>query len=142
VAASRSAQRGFTLLEAIVAMVLISTLGGALLSWLNTEIVSLGRMQDSSARAEATANAVEFMENVNPMLRPEGKVSFAAFGLAWQARATTPIQDGTSYPQGIGLYQLAMYDTTVQLAHGDGSEWFKFTLAQVGYKRVRDNKPF
>ena len=135
-------QRGFSLLEAIVAMVLISSMGGALFAWINTELQALERTQDANTRAEAMVNAVEFMEAVNPMLTPQGKAPFASLELAWEAKDSTPVRDGVSYPQGISLYQLAMYDTQVRVAHPDGSPWFEFTLQQVGYKRVRDNKPF
>ena len=135
-------QRGFSLLEAIVAMVLISSMGGALFAWINTELQALERTQDANTRAEAMVNAVEFMEAVNPMITPQGKAPLAGMELSWEAKASTPVRDGVSYPQGISLYQLALYDTQVRVAHPDGSPWFEFTLQQVGYKRVRDNKPF
>ena len=40
---ARCGMRGFTLLEAIVAMVLISAMGGALFAWINTELQALER---------------------------------------------------------------------------------------------------
>ena len=80
-------QRGFSLLEAIVAMVLISAMGGALFAWINTELQALERTQDANTRAEAMVNAVEFMEAVNPMLTPQGKAAFAGLELAWDAFA-------------------------------------------------------
>jgi general secretion pathway protein I len=135
-------QSGFTLLEAVVAMVLISGAGAALLSWINSELGSVSRLQQSSARAEALVNVMEYMHTVNPMHAPEGKASFAAYRLTWNAKEVTPVQDGLSYPQGIGLYQLALYDTLVRVIEPDGTHWFDFTLRQVGYKRVRDNKQF
>lgn len=135
-------QRGFSLLEAVVAMVLISGTGAALFSWINTELASVSRLQQSNARAEALTNVLELMHTVNPMLTPEGMFSFAAYRLTWNAKAVTPVQDGVSYPQGISLYQLALYDTLVRVNNPDGTLWFDFTLRQVGYKRVRDNKAF
>jgi general secretion pathway protein I len=134
-------QSGFTLLEAVVAMVLISGAGAALFSWINSELGSVSRLQQSNARAEAMVNAMEFMHTVNPMLTPEGKASFAAYRLTWKAEEITQVQDGLSYPRGISLYQLALYDTPVRVINPDGTPWFDFTLRQVGYKRVRDNKP-
>ena len=133
-------QRGFSLLEAVVAMVLISGTGAALFSWINTELASVSRLQQSNARAEALTNVIELMHTVNPMQTPEGAYSLAAFRLTWNAKAVTPIQDGVGYPQGISLYQLALYDTTVRVNSPDGTLWFDFTLRQVGYKRVRDSK--
>jgi len=135
-------QRGFSLLEAVVAMVLISGAGAALFSWINTELGSVSRLQQSNAKAEALVNVLELMHTVNPMLTPEGALSFAAYRLTWKAQEVTPVQDGLSYPRGISLYQLALYDTLVRVVNPDGTPWFDFTLRQVGYKRVRDNKPF
>ncbi len=135
-------QRGFSLLEAIVALVLISSMGGALFAWINTELQALERTQEANTRAEAMVNALEFMEGVNPMLTPQGEASFADLKFAWDAKASTSVRDGVSYPQGISLYQLALYDTQVQVSRTSGGPWFEFTLQQVGYKRVRDNKPF
>lgn len=133
-------QSGFTLLEAVVAMVLISGAGAALYSWINTELGSVARLQQSNARAEAIVNVLELMHTVNPMLTPEGTVSFAAYRLTWKATEVAPVQDGVSYPTGVSLYQLALYDTLVRVGNPDGSAWFEFTLRQVGYKKVRDNK--
>ena len=135
-------QRGFSLLEAVVAMVLISGAGAALFSWINTELGSVSRLQQSNAKAEALVNVLELMTMVNPMLNPEGALSFAAYRLTWKAQEVTPVQDGLSYPRGISLYQLALYDTLVRVVNPDGTPWFDFTLRQVGYKRVRDNKAF
>ena len=130
-------QRGFTLLEAVVAMVLISGAGSALFAWINSELGALSRVQQSNARAEAMVNAVEFMHTVNPMLAPEGKVPFAAYNLVWKAKAVTAVQDAANF----GLYQLALYDNYVTVQQTDGTRWFDFTLRQVGYKKVRDRKP-
>ena len=133
---------GFTLLEAVVAMVLLSGAGVALFAWINTEIAALSRVQESNARAEAMVNAVEFMHTVNPMTAPEGKVSFAAYRLEWKARAISAVQDGVGYPAGTSLFQLALFDNHITVQQLDGTPWFEFTLRQIGFKRVRDNKQF
>lgn len=130
-------QRGFTLLEAVVAMVLISSAGLALFAWINGGIIALGRVQDANARSEATLNAVEYVDRVNPMLTPEGQVSFGAYRIRWRATPITAVQDGTNYPMGIGLYQFALYDTQVTVEQNDGRSWFDFSVRQVGYKKVR-----
>jgi len=136
-------QRGFTLLEAIVALVLIGTMGMALFGWINNTLLSLHRVQDANAVAEAKLNVLEYMDTVNPMLRPEGLAALGTYRLRWQAKASTAIQDGTAYPRGISLYQLALYDTLIQVERADGKAWFEFALKQVGYKKVRELKlPF
>jgi len=131
-------QRGFTLLEAIVALVLIGTMGMALFGWINNTLLSLHRIQDANAVAGAKLNTLEYMETVNPMLKPEGQAALGTYRVRWQAKALTAIQDNASYPQGIGLYQLALYHTAIAVERDDGSPWFEFELKQVGYKKVRE----
>ena len=123
-------------------MVLISGAGAALFAWINSELGALARVQQSDARADAMVNAVEFMHTVNPMLSPEGKVAIAGYTLVWKATAVSVVQDGVSYPRGVSLYQLALYDNYVTVQQTDGTRWFDFTLRQVGYKRVREIKFF
>lgn len=131
-------QRGFTLMEAIVALVLISATGMALFGWINSSLGSLARLRDADARAEATVNALEYMNSVNPMLIPEGRADLGAYRIRWRAAAATAAQDGANYPQGISLYQLALYDTAIRVEKMDGSPWFELTLRQVGFKKVRE----
>lgn len=130
-------QHGFTLIEAIVALVLIATTGMALFSWINSNITTLSRVQEINAESAATINAVEYMNNINPMTTPEGKASLGSCSLSWQTVAETEPRDGASYPFGISLYQLAMYQTKVTVQKLDGQFWFSFTLQQVGYKKAR-----
>ena len=131
-------QGGFTLLEAIVALVLISGAGVALFAWVNASLISLHRIQETNTRVAATRNVLEFMNSVNPMQMQEGSGDLGAYRLRWRAEAMRPPQDGASYPQGISLYQLALYRTQVVVEKRGGEHWFDLTLKQVGYKKVRE----
>lgn len=137
----RRKQHGFTLIEAIVALVLIATTGMALFSWVNSNIITLNRVQENNAKNDATLNAVEYMHGINPMTSPQGQASLGAYRLTWNAEATTEPRDGASYPVGISLYQFGMYQTKIAVQKSDGQFWFAFTLQQVGYKKVRDILP-
>jgi general secretion pathway protein I len=140
---SRRKQSGFTLLEAIVSLVLIASTGMALFSWVNSNIITLNRVQTSNAENAATLNAIEYMHSINPMTTPQGQANLGSSRLSWQAEATTDPLDGASYPFGISLYQLAMYLTKITVQKSDGQFWFAFSLQQVGYKKVRDiSQPF
>jgi general secretion pathway protein I len=130
--------RGFSLIEAVVALALIAGVGMALFSWINSNIEALGRVQDANSRAAATANVLEFMSTVNPMTLPEGKADLGGYRMTWKAAAVTAAQDGTGYPTGMSLYQFALYDNLIAIEKTDGTPWFNFTLRQVGYKKVRD----
>ena len=136
---SRTRQAGFTLLEAIVALVLIGGAGLALFGWINGNIMALTRIHDVNARSEATANVLEYMDRVNPMLTPEGDAPLGAYSIKWRSQATSNITEGVNYPQGQSLYQLALYGTTVSVRRSGDQAWFELKLRQVGYKRVRSN---
>lgn len=131
-------QYGFTLIEAIVALVLIATTGMALFSWINSNIITLNRVQEINAENTATMNAVEYLQNINPMITPEGQANLGSIRLSWKSIPTTGPRDGASYPYGVSLYQLALYQTQVTVQKSDGQYWFDFALQQVGYKKVRE----
>lgn len=136
----KNSQFGFTLIEAIVALVLVGSVGMALFSWINTNIITLNRVQEINAQSEATRNIIEYMNAINPMIRPEGKVDFGSCQVTWQAEISTDMQDGANYPRGVGFYQLAMYRTNIDVKKSSGEPWFGLTLQQVGYKKIRDLK--
>lgn len=133
----RCKQRGFTLIEAIVALVLMATTGMALFGWINSNIITLSRVQEINAENAATTNAVEYMGSINPMLAPEGNADLGPYRVSWKAEVTTEPRDGVGYPFGVSFYQLGMYQTRVTLQKPDGKFWFDFSLQQVGYKKVR-----
>ena len=136
----KNSQRGFTLIEAIVALVLIGSVGMALFSWINTNIITLNRVQEINAQNEATRNIIEYMNAINPMITPQGEVSFGSYRVTWQAEISTDVKDGAHYPRGVGLYQLAMYRTSIKAGKSSGEPWFDLTLQQVGYKKIRELK--
>jgi len=131
-------QHGFTLIEVIVALVLIATTGMALFSWINSNIITLNRVQEINAENAATLNAVEYMHNINPMTSPEGQANLGSCRLSWKTEAVTEPRDGAGYPFGISLYQLGMYQTKINVKKADGQFWFAFSLQQVGYKKIRE----
>lgn len=136
-AAAPSRQRGFTLLEAIVALALISSAGMALFAWINSNISALSRVEESSQRAAATRNTLQFMQTVNPMLAPSGEATLGEYRIRWQAEPITDAVDGANFPYGISLYQFALYDTRIEVQGAPQQPGFTLELRQVGYKRVR-----
>lgn len=131
---------GFTLIEAIVALVLIGGVGMVLFSWINGSVVALRRVEDANARNEASSNIIEYMQAVNPMQAPEGKTNFGAYQIHWKAEALGDVVDDVANPQGIGLFEMALYKTKIDVAKADDPYWFDLTLTLVGYKKVRNSQ--
>jgi general secretion pathway protein I len=131
---------GFTLIEAIVALVLIGGAGMALFSWINSSIISLRRVEDSNARNEAASNVIEYMQAVNPMLTPEGKADFGSYQIQWKSDPLIDKVDNVSNPQGVGLYELGLYKTSIAAVKPDDPNWFDLKLTLVGFKKVRESQ--
>ncbi len=129
-------QQGFSLLEAIVALVLIATTGIALFDWINTNLVSLSHIQHSTQRQEATRNALAFMETVNPQENPQDEKTIGIYKFSWNARELRAPKDGKSVLGGVGLFQVSLYETEVTVTV-DNNLLARFNLRQVGFKQVR-----
>lgn len=138
-----SRQHGFTLIEAIVALVLIATTGMALFSWINSNIMTLNRVQLTNAENAATSNILDYMNTVNPMATPDGTARLGAYSIDWKSVAIVDLRDGAGYPYGVSLYQFGLYQTKITIKKTSGEFWFALNLQQVGFKRVRDTaRPF
>ncbi len=135
----RTRQRGFSLIEAVVAMTLIATLGATLFSWVASSVAALGRVEQAAAQDAARLNVLAFMQTVNPMQRPQGSADFGDLRIEWRARAVQPPQDQRGYPRGLGLYQVGLYETRIVATRpGEPAPWLDMTLQQTGWRKVRD----
>ncbi len=127
---------GFTLLEAIVAVVLLSTAGLVLFSWINASFDSLNRIEVSNARAAAELNAMEFMKTVNPMEQPTGRVKLGEIEMNWRATPVgEPVQNRTDTREP-GPFMVAMYQIEVSLDGRPRLEPYAIQLRQMGYRRT------
>jgi len=130
-----SRQQGFTLLEAIVALVLIATTGIALFDWINTNLISLRHIQQSQQRHEATRNALAFMETVNPYKNPQNEQTIGIYKISWEAQEVKTQKDDTSILKRMGIFEVGLYETEVTVMVKD-TLLTRFTLRQVGYKQI------
>lgn len=129
-------QHGFTLLEAIVALVLVATVGMALLNWLNTLLTSVNSMQQAQRRTEATRNALALLDQINPMLTPTGQREVGIYTFRWQAEPLRPALDGVNNLGAQGLYKLNLYQTQLDVLY-QNQLVTRLSLRQVGYEQVR-----
>ena len=137
-------QAGFGLLEALVALVLLSSIGFTLLAWVQQNLDTVQRMRGFYAEQEARRNLAEWVHALNPMETPSGEVRLGALRLSWKSELKGEKVSQTGYPQGIGLYDVALYDVSLTVFRQKESvPWFEETLTAVGHKKVRDlGNPF
>jgi len=138
-------QQGFSLLEMIAALTILTIGSVVLFSWLGQTMGQLTRFQLQETESMARLQAVQFLSNQNPATAPSGKQLFDQFYLEWTSSPISETRDSVSPQEGLGLYQITLYNVQSRAFHHDGREWFAFSVRLAGYKQVRKpatEKPF
>lgn len=128
-------QQGFTLLESIVALVLITTTGITLLNWINTNLITLGRVQQAYQRHEAIRNGLAFMEKVNPYEKLYGEETLGSYQLTWKSHVVELPKTGLTPTGDPSIFEIGLYDTEVRMKSSN-QLIAQFTLRQVGFKQL------
>lgn len=135
-AGARRNQRGFTLLEAIVAMVVMATALLALYSWLSTSTLGLRRAQAQAQALEDARTALALVEDVNPMHEPQGERAVPPLLVRWQARPVTDRRQGLSRAGMPTQFDFILYDMRVEVLR-DGSPVRDFSFRKAGWEAAR-----
>lgn len=132
------------MLEALVALVLLSSVGFSLLGWVQQNLDALQRMQGFYAELEARRDVLEWARGLNPMARPSGEIVVGNRRISWNAVPAADAVTQAGYPSGTGLYDLALYDIKISVYRADeGLPWFTERLLGVGYRKARESRsPF
>lgn len=126
---------GFTLLEAIVALVVLAVAGGALYGLFGTNLLALGRSGELAAQAPVVRHALARLAAVNAWQEPRGAFVHDGFDVAWQARLASPVRHGQAR-FGTGDYDLGLYDVEVAVSR-QGRRLGVWRTRLVGYHKAR-----
>ena len=130
---SANSARGFSLLEAIVALALIGLAGSALFAWLDSTLLSASRVREDNAEALLVLNALPFVEQVNPMQTPEGKFEAAPLKLSWKSKQLGDLRSSASAAETDGVFRMGLYEVDVVVTGSHDTE-AHFTLRRVGWQ--------
>ena len=130
------AQRGFTLLEAIVALVVFCLVAVSLYAWQNANLIALQRAQAHRARNEAIRGALQIVETINPMQTPKGERDFGQWHVQWTSRPLQPARDGVSSVGILSAFKVGLYELQVQVLDHQ-QVVADFSTRQAGYQQVR-----
>ncbi len=132
--ASRRAA-GFTLLEAIVALVIFSMGVLALYSWLGVNIKTLTRVQERREVAALTSSAIDALRLVNPMETPRGRREIGQLVMVWDAKPVEPARNAVTQVGLPTIFQVGLYSLDVRLSV-EGVEVQRFQVRQLGYEQT------
>ncbi|WP_052417517.1 PulJ/GspJ family protein [Cellvibrio mixtus] len=130
-------QRGFTLLEAVVAMAIFAIGATALYSWVNTNMITLTRADEIAQRSSAIESAIEFMGTIDPEVNPSGHMQLGDLIIDWQTAEAQFAGDVLDEVNQKTINQAAIYPSTVVLSRA-GKTFYRFNMSLIGIKKVRN----
>lgn len=131
-------QRGISLIEVIVALVVISGFGAALFVWAGQTLQTASRAQEVLREVELENNITEFANSLNPAQREQGRLDLGNHVYEWSAKVLREPVDHVRHPQGISPYQVGLYTVRIKVSDRDGAKLLASADRTVaGYKQVR-----
>ena len=112
-----SSNRGFTLLEAIVALTILSMGLMAAFSWFNQGILHLIRINDLALEEVVTEEVLSRLELEDFTHKGSGSYQLEDYIINWQATPMEPTKEGVSAMGGRSLYDISLYNIELELSY-------------------------
>jgi general secretion pathway protein I len=125
-------QRGFTLLEAIVAVAILGMAIMPLLAFISQSALELRLAGEANVRNLAYQNVLSFIETVNPMDIPNGEADIGTYHVNWTSQPAVPETFNSVVGFGLPGFRLGFYNMDVQVSR-DRAPWFNFVARKMGY---------
>ena len=128
-------ERGFGLLEAIVAMVILGTSGLMIFSWINQNLQTATRLKDAEARAQLQLEAQSWLVSLNPALVPEGARAVGNLRLSWRSELLEPMRDEfDQWGHLVPRWQLGLYRMHLQAQRVDSGQQVEWQQVVAGWR--------
>jgi len=134
--ASRVHQQGFSLLEAIVALTIMSTCLLALYAWLSTSTLSLNRASAHALALQDARAAKAVVDTINPMTTPDGTRELPPLLIRWNAKPISERRYGMSISGAANQFDFMLYAIEVEVLR-DGRLVYTFTTRKTGWELAR-----
>lgn len=128
---------GFGLLEAIVALALLTGLGLTVFAWINTNLVAVSRLRGYDDEARLRFLVAEYALTLNPAVRDRGEETLdKRTKIRWEARPLAPMTPGAPFPGGISTpFRLARYAVHLSASRDGLARPVEVDLVLLGYVR-------
>jgi general secretion pathway protein I len=130
-------EHGFSLVEAVVALVILSASGIALATWFSLSMENLIRLEEKQRSQLVLDNLFEYFSTLQ--LKEEKKdeqLDIEDYDIVWSATLVEPEQVGRSLAGTISNFDLALYRIEFTIKKGQ-VEIGQFQTKKTGFKKVR-----
>jgi len=127
---------GFTLLEAMVALVIFSISAMGIYSWINTNLIALNKLSNLAANEFVVNSAIERLKLVDMTKETEGAFDVDSYHVDWRSQLVEPWRNGVAMSGAITIYDLALVDVQLFISK-NGVEAGHFSYRNTLYKQVR-----
>lgn len=131
--------RGFTLIEAMVALVVFSMAAMGIYGWINSNLITLGRLSDIAATEQVLNSSMERLKLVDLSAETSGRFNVNGYWVEWKAELVEPWRNGTTAVGIVGLYDLGLFQVSLNYIK-DGRRVGGHEYRRVAYKQVRQFK--
>jgi len=134
--ASRAGEQGFSLLEAILALTIMSTCLLALYAWLSTSTLSLNRANAHALALQDARAAKALVDTINPMTTPEGVRELPPLHIRWNATPVSERRFGMTVSGTANQFDFMLYEIEVEVLR-DEQLVHTFTTRKTGWEIAR-----
>lgn len=132
---SRARPRGFTLMEVVVALSLLATAGLMLFAWIQQNLETARRLQETQARAQLQLEGSSWLGLINPVAEPEGERQQGDLHLEWTSIPLEPERNEFSYGENIvPRWELGLYRVHGRLRRIKGAVSVEWEQVLVGWR--------
>lgn len=129
----RPRARGFTLLEAIVALTIIGIALVPVMSFMGEASRQLQVAAESNTRASAQQTVQAYLEVLNPMLTPTGEMPLSqTLSISWTSQPLISGNSDVRLGGRLGTYRIGFFIVDVVVLR-ERREWFTLQSRKIGY---------